>query len=256
MSPLTSTVLGADEREAFLRDGFVVVRQVFPREVAAGLQPPVWDRLDGVTSDPSTWTSAALQVEDVITDGPVDGIFTERFRRSVDELVGPGRWFTRHGYGWVVLRFPLFRGPWRAPDSGWHVDGVDFRHHLDSPEQGLAGLELLTDVRPGGGGTVVRPGSHVQVARLLHAAGPDGITYPELRRWCDEQSGPAREIVGEAGDVLWMHPHLMHARGPNTGDTVRIAANRCIRLHAAMVLDRSDVAAHSLVEQAIRLALG
>ncbi|WP_461017249.1 phytanoyl-CoA dioxygenase family protein [Streptomyces daliensis] len=240
---------------AFVRDGYVISREVFPREVAEQFLPHIWRRLDGVTPDPATWRRPNEQVEDVLTDGPVDGLFTARYRACVDDLVGAGRWTTKRGYGWVICRFPGFSSPpWQPPPTGWHVDGMDFQHRLTSPEQGLVGLELFTDIEPGGGGTAVRVGSHAVVSRLLRDAEPDGVSYPWLREWCAEFEGlPVRELTGAAGDVIWMHPHLVHARSPNTRETVRIAANRTISLHAPMdVTGRAD---ESLVERAIRTAL-
>jgi hypothetical protein len=247
-------VLTPDDAEAFVRDGYVVVRQAFARSTAEGLLEQVWARLPEDRADRSTWTRPHVQIEEVIRDGPVGQIFTPRFNASVNELVGRGRWTTRHGFGWVILRFPGFRRPpWRPPESGWHVDGIDHQHHLTSPETGLVGLEMLTDTEPGGGGTTVRVGSHLVVARRLRDAEPAGISYLELRPFSESLGDlPAIEVTGQAGDVLWMHPFLVHARGPNTGTSIRIAANRCIALHRPMDPDRDDP---SLVEQAIRIAL-
>jgi hypothetical protein len=254
--PARLRVLDDAQAAAFIRDGYVVVPQVFRRDVAEALLPHVWARLDGVTADPPSWQWPALQVEALITEGPVSEIFTERYRASVDDLVGSGRWTTKHGFGWVICRFPGFsRPPWQPPESGWHVDGMDFQHRLASAEQGLVGIELLTDVDPGGGGTAVRVGSHALVSRLLRDAEPNGLSYQQLRAWCDRLSGlPVKEVVGSAGDVIWMHPHLVHARSSNTRGTVRIAANRCIALRAPMVLSGEDANECSLVERAIRLA--
>jgi Phytanoyl-CoA dioxygenase (PhyH) len=253
-----SSLLTPTQEASFVRDGYVVVPEVFPREVAERLLPFVWARLSGVTADPSTWTSPSLQIEEVIADGPVDAIFTERFHSSVDDLVGAGRWTTRRGFGWVILRFPNFHHPpWQPPASGWHIDGIDFQHHLTSPEQGLVGIELLTDIEPGGGGTAVRIGSHNLISGLLRDSEPEGLSYQQLRQLCDGiRDLPAREVVGQAGDVIWMHPHLVHARSPNTRETVRIASNRRIRLRQPMVLDRRNPAEDSLVERTIRAAIG
>lgn len=242
--------------EDFVRDGFVMVREVFAPETAARLLPAVWDRLAEDRDDPCTWRQKGVQIEEVIEEGPVDLLFTERFRSSVDDLVGEGRWTTRRGYGWVVLRFPGFsRPPWQAPSSGWHVDGIHFHHRLCSPEQGLVGIELLTDIAPGGGGTALRVGSQRVVSRALADAEPDGLSYAQLRALAEQIDDlPVVEAAGRAGDVLWMHPHLAHARSPNVGDRIRIASNRCIALKQAMAPLRPGHAL-SPVEQSIVQAL-
>lgn len=253
-TPHHLAVLTEDDAAAFVRDGYVVVRRVFARSTAEALLEQVWARLPEDRDDRATWTRPHAQLEEVICDGPVGEIFTPRFNASVDDLVGRGRWTTRRGFGWVILRFPGFRRPpWRPPESGWHVDGIDYQHHLTSPETGLVGIEMLTDTEPGGGGTAVRVGSHRVVARWLRDAAPAGLSYLELRARAETLGElPAAEVTGQAGDVLWMHPLLAHARGPNTGPAMRIASNRGIALHQPMDPDRADP---SLVEQAIRLAL-
>lgn len=249
--------LSQEQAAAFLEEGYVVVRQAFRPETAEQLLPHVWARTREDPEDRATWKQSNAQIEEVITEGPVAELFTPRFCGSVDDLVGKGRWTTRRGFGWVILRLPGFsRSPWRPPASGWHVDGMDFQHHLTSPEIGLVGVEMLTDIRPGGGGTAVSVGSHKIVSRLLKESEPAGLSYTQLRRLAEEiQHLSVVEVSGQAGDVLWMHPHLAHARSPNVLDTIRVAANRSIVLRERMNLERERVADLSLVERAIILAL-
>jgi ectoine hydroxylase-related dioxygenase (phytanoyl-CoA dioxygenase family) len=253
----TVAVLNRAQIEAFEEQGYVIVRQVFPRSTAEELLKLVWDRVEEDPDNPRSWKRAWTQIEEVIEAGPIDEIFTERFRASVDELVGAGRWTTRRGFGWVILRFPGFhKGQWEPPPSGWHVDGIDFQHHLNSPEQGLAGIEMLTDVKSGGGGTAVRVGSHRTIARLLRDSEPKGLSYPDLRKISEELAGlPVVEATGKAGDVLWMHPFTIHARSPNARQTVRVGSNRCIRLLEPMDFCRPAPSDYSPVERAILKAL-
>jgi ectoine hydroxylase-related dioxygenase (phytanoyl-CoA dioxygenase family) len=135
------------------------------------------------------------------------------------------------------------------------VDGIDFQHHLRSPEQGLVAIEFLTDIDRGGGGTAIRVGSHAMISRLIAAAEPRGLSYSELRHISEGLDDlPVVEAQGRAGDVLLMHPHTVHARSPNAGTRVRIAANRCIALDAPMALDPVS-ATRSPVERAILAAI-
>jgi hypothetical protein len=250
-------VLSPEQATSFLEQGFVVVREAFHRDTAAQLLPHVWARVEEHPTDRSTWKRAGTQIESIIHDGPIADLFTPRFCGSLDDLLGSGRWWTRRdGIGWVVLRFPDSSTSWQVPATGWHVDGIHFHHHLTSPEQGLVGIEMLTDIEPGGGGTAVRVGSHKVVARLLHEAEPEGLPYARMRAIAESlQDLPAVEVTGRAGDVLWMHPFMVHARSPNTRDTVRIAANRCVGLHEPMRLQPEHAASASLVEKAILQAL-
>lgn len=254
---MASLVLTSEQEAAFLEEGYVIVREAFSPDTAVRLLPFVWARLAENPNDRRTWTRPGVQVEEVIEEGPTSEIFTPRFCHSVDDLVGAGRWTTRHGFGWVVLRLPGFHPqPWRPPTSGWHVDGTHFQHHITSREQGLVGIEMLTNIAPGGGGTAIRVGSHKIVARALYASEPRGLSYGELRTLAESIDGlPVVEATGRAGDVLWMHPHLAHARSPNTRDSVRIIANRCIVLNEPLNLSRKVATEFSLVERAIRKAI-
>lgn len=252
------SVLSSADVASFIERGYVLVREAFERSTAERLLPHVWSRLPESPNDPSTWTRPAAQIEAVIHDGPVEELFTPRYCGSIDDLLGAGRWWTRRdGFGWPIILFPGFWfGAWVPPPAGWHVDGMNFQHHLNSKEQGLVGIEILTDIKRHGGGTAVRVGSHRRIARLLRDAEPGGISYAELlaiAEGCHDL--PAEEVIGNAGDVIWMHPFMVHARSPHTRDTARVISNRCVSLHAPFELDRRTTAEYSPVEQSIRLAL-
>jgi len=250
--------LSPAEADAFVERGYVVIRGAFARETAEQLLPQVWARLPEDPRDPSTHHRRGAQIEDILRDGPVAALFTPRYCASVDELLGKDRWWTRRdGFGWVVVRFPdPGASGWQPPTSGWHVDGTHFHHYLNSPEQGLVGIEMFTDIEPCGGGTAVRVGSHRRIARLLAGAGPSGLSYADLRRASEEMRDlPAVEVIGEAGDVLWMHPFLVHARSINLRSRVRVAANRCVAMHEPFRLEREHAGRRSLVERAIVEAL-
>jgi Phytanoyl-CoA dioxygenase (PhyH) len=252
------TPISFQDEANFLRDGYVVVRGVFGDDVAQKYCNLTWQYLN---EDPENLSSAFLkhpQLEQVIETGPIAGLITPRLTAAVDQLVGKGRWWTRQGCGWVTVRVPAGSDtPWIAPDSGWHVDGIHFHHYLDSPEQALVGIEMLTPARRNGGATVVRRGSHISVARALHRAGEKGLSYPQMRDLAESlDSHEAIEVVGEAGDVLLMHPHLVHARSMNCSSAHRLAANRCFALHAPKSIHTPAAGSFSLMEQAIRDAIG
>ena len=147
----------------------------------------------------------------------------------------------------------------RVCGKGWHVDiGPGFptdgvRTVAGDPRQGLVLLLLLSDWAPGGGGTAVVPGSHRWVGEQLAATG--GMVHSELNAWCIERmlrlaregrvelqsegsgggaapDGPVqvRQVVGRRGDVVLLHPWLIHGGTTNFGTGVRILANGMVRL--------------------------
>ncbi|MBV9865770.1 MAG: phytanoyl-CoA dioxygenase family protein [Abitibacteriaceae bacterium] len=186
------------------------------------------------------------------------GLYSERVVGTFDDLLGAGRYAKHRGTGYVLLGLPGFAAPpWTPPQDGWHIDGVHFHHHVNSCEQGLIGLYLYTDIEHGGGGTVVRPGSHRITARILNEAEPEGLAHHELSRRVAEQVQdlPVREVIGNAGDMVVMHPHLYHGSSDNVHERIRIASNMCIGLHEPMNLHRANKAEYSPVELAIVNAL-
>jgi hypothetical protein len=148
---------------------------------------------------------------------------------------------------------------WEAPSAsapGWHKDGDFFRHFLDSPEQGLLTLVLWSDIEPRGGGTFVAADSVGPVARLL-ASRPEGILpdefdYGVLIAQCDHFV----ETTGRLGDVVLLHPYVLHAVSQNHRGTARFITNPPITLREPMRFDRSDPAEQSPVERAVLRALG
>ncbi|MFW6335623.1 MAG: phytanoyl-CoA dioxygenase family protein, partial [Phycisphaeraceae bacterium] len=94
-------------------------------------------------------------------------------------------------------------------------------------------------------------------ARVLADAEPDGLAVRELGPPIQQATAHLEgvELTGRAGDVIVMHPHLVHAASANTSDRVRIIGNRGLTLREPMRIDRENPAEHSLVELAIRFAL-
>eukprot|EP00946_MAST-07B_sp_MAST-7B-sp1_P005401 g5401.t1 len=178
-----------------------------------------------------------------------------------EEVDAPSRWQ------------PVSRRRFRG--KGWHVDiGPGFstdapRTVHGHPYQGLVVLILLSDWLPGGGGTVMVPGSQEWVRQRLEAAGPGGIVHQELNAYCVRQmiekvragnvmipvsearpahaalaSSPIVEhstsgkillhqICGKAGDVVLMHPWLVHSGTTNLRSTPRLMANGMVRVSKA-----------------------
>ena len=147
-----------------------------------------------------------------------------------------------------------------CPRGCRHKDGGHFRHFLDSPEQGLLTLLLWSDMLPKSGGTFCALDSVGVVARFL-ADHPEGVhadsvqgTYPFRARlsvrsllrlprrclrselkWlgvCSTGSGylipglirecqQLVELTGDQGDVVLMHPFVMHRVSGNPSGRAR-----------------------------------
>lgn len=251
------SVLSEDEVEQFVEKGFVLLREAFPAEVAARVRAFLWKEMGLSPDDPSGWTKPLIHLKHAYEGPPFTDSFTPRLCGALDDVMGPGRWNPKTTLGWWPVSFPGFEHPpWKEPETGWHIDGIQFHHHVNSPDQGLLPIFLFSDIAPGGGGTALDVGSHRIAARILHEAEPDGLHVQELGKRVAQH--PFQQIVesqGRAGDVVLIHPFVRHARSMNTGSSVRFICNPCFVLKEPMNLKREDPAEYSPVERAIVEAL-
>ena len=250
-------VLTPAEVEQFITDGYVLLRNVFSPETARACREFLYEKIGVSATDRSTWTKAVIHHQQDYGCAPFDAAFTPRLAAGYDDVMGEGRYRPGKSLGWWPVAFPGFEPPpWQVPVGGWHVDGIQFHHHLDSPDQGLLPIFIFSDIGPGDGGTAVDAGSHFRTARVLAASEPNGLSAGELTQKMNLEP-PRRpiEMNGRAGDVVLLHPFMLHARSPNTGSSVRFICNPCISLHEKMNFQRANAEEYSPVELAVVRAL-
>jgi hypothetical protein len=260
-------VLSEEAVGAFIADGFTVVRRAFGPEVAGACADGIWSALAerGVhREDPSTWTEPVVRVA-----CPEGGPFIEAgtsplLREACDQLLGSGRWWRRQGVGGhVIARFPSERDP---GDIGWHLDG-GYTDRAGGPRRvtvgarggGLLALFLFSDVDEECTPTWLRAGSHLDSARVLAAAGEEGLEWEEAARQIGLASAHRRTALatGQAGDVFLCHQLTAHsASWPHRGRQPRLMAQPSVVLLGEYRLPGLPVAPPTPVEQAILDALG
>ena len=230
--------LAPHEQASFERDGFVILRRLIdPDECRRFLWQSVEPALrnQGIYyDDEESWGG---HYGDVImgqdggnhpippssADSRWPALFqSERLKQVLDDLHGgKGRWKWVHGaasgVGWIHVRYPVVEPTeaWDWEDRRWHIDGDTGR--VDT-SQSIVVLPMVTPIRNGGGGTALLRGSHKTVARWLHDAGEWGVgnhrrvnAIVQKRIEEDGVTGAVVEATGDAGDVLLMHPMLVHA---------------------------------------------
>jgi hypothetical protein len=251
--------LTGEQAEHFLQRGFVTVRGAFDPAAAQRWLDDAWIRFGCDRDDPASWTEKRIHLSprshvDARTFAPAAwGAAVEL--TGGGERVRPWRW----GDGFIANLGVGNDRPWQPPSpaaGGWHKDGDYFRHFLDSPEQGLLALVLWTDMLPKGGGTFVAADSVPVVARFL-ADHPEGVLPGEFRY--SELIGRCRDFVemtGQAGDVVLLHPYMLHATSQNVLGVARIITNPPLALREPMNFDRPDPGGFSLVERAVLRGLG
>lgn len=207
-----------EQIEAYRRDGYVVVRQMFSAEEIALLY--------SVASD-DTVTSNALDLRD--QDGKNTkltlwfaagddtlGLMSrcERIVGSVRQLLGAED--VCHFHSKVMQKQPEVGGAWE-----WHQDyGYWYKNGFLYPEAMISVMLALTDANRENGCLQVLKGTH-RMQRFEHAfIGEQQGADPDFVREAQKVSEQVYCDLG-AGDVLFFHPNLLHASSANLSRTAR-----------------------------------
>lgn len=257
--------LTAEQREQFVRDGFVKVENAFPAEIAAEARAILWRASGCGPEDRTSWTRPVIRLGDFPQEPFKKAANTPILHAAFDALVGAGRWVPRESLGGFPIRFPHPDDP---GDTGWHVDAsfpppepvdsyLDWRINFRSDRRALLMLFLFSDVANDDAPTRIKVASHLHVASLLAPAGEAGISCLELAKLAvpDTEGLRETEATGTEGTVYLCHPFLLHAAQAHHGATPRFMAQPPLIPRVRFELERRD-GDYSPVEAAIRLGLG
>lgn len=258
-------MLSEEEIAAFITDGYVTIRGAIKAEVARACRDVIWSELEkrGVRRDDrSTWTAPVVRVP-CPGGGPfIDAGTAPLVQEARDQLLGPGRWLRHRGVGGTVpVRFPSEEDP---GDIGWHLDGGlktdqgQLQINIRSQQMGMLTLYLFSDVDERSVPTRLRPGSHIDTARVLAAAGDRGLEWTDASRQADQASAhrPTALATGQAGDVFLCHPFLVHtASWPHRGPSPRFMAQPSVTLLGEFPLHTLEARSPAPAEQAVLRAL-
>jgi hypothetical protein len=243
-----------DERSLahFRARGWMRVGAAFGSDAAARMRDAVWRALaaEGIDRDrPETWTlERPVRLQRLKRDPVFQAIGSEALFAAIDAIF-EGRGYPRpKDWGGFFIAFPGVE-PWGVPHRGWHLD-ARYTGAL-WPVRGVKTLALLGDVVPRGGGTQIVSGSHRLVhgwfrdhpppadargadlrrllqghpyLRDLHRAGPREDRIARFHRQAEEIDGVALRVIeatGAAGDVILLHPLVLHVAAPNTASEPR-----------------------------------
>jgi ectoine hydroxylase-related dioxygenase (phytanoyl-CoA dioxygenase family) len=210
------------------------------------MRDAVWHALAdvGICRDrPSTWTvERPPNLQHLRTDPVFRAVGSKVLLEAIDAILESQRYETPRDWGALFIAFPS-NAKWGVPTSGWHID-ANYTSEL-WPTRGVKTFALLGDVVPRGGGTQIVSGSHSLVhgwfqenppkhvarsadmrkllqshpyIRDLHSAGdPDARVARFMDRGEDADGVPLQvvETTGAAGDVIILHPLVLHVAAPN-----------------------------------------
>jgi len=242
------------------------VRAAFSVVEAARMRDVIWEALEeaGIhRNNPATWAHERPSHLQRLKGHPVfDAIPNEVTLATIDAVLEGQPWQRPRDWGSFFLIFPnRIRTEWDIASSGWHVDAGAYTEQV-SPPCGVKVHAILNDIGPRCGGTNILSGSHRLVHRWFVEHVPARNTpatklrksllqrHPYLRALSTPGSPRARiarfheqieeldgiklqvlENTASAGDVILMHPLLLHA-GPasHSGPQPRFLLNTDIRV--------------------------
>jgi len=252
MSPGARTNPNPDTIEHFCDYGWMRVRAAFSTDEAAAMRTAVWRALADVgirEDDPATWTrERPNHLQHLKDDAVFQAVGSPRLLEAIDAALEGQAYQRPKQWGAFFLAFPS-RHPWNVPSRGWHID-ANYLSAL-SPPAGVRTHALFGDVTLRAGGTLIVSGSHRLVHKYfkdhppptrtrgaeyrkrlhghpyigeLHAEGNAGERVARFMDRAEEHGGISLQVIentGSAGDVILLHPLLLHVATPNAGSRPR-----------------------------------
>ncbi|GAA4627279.1 phytanoyl-CoA dioxygenase family protein [Actinoallomurus vinaceus] len=234
--------------DAFVSDGFVVLRGAFDAATAAACREVIWAELSGQgirRDDRRTWTRPVVWADCRDAAPMVAAAASPALLEACDLLIGPSRW---------TAPVPAVGGPVRFPaevypgEVGYHIEGnrwigEEYWTDVRSRGRGLTAFFLYSDVGPDDAPTRLIAGSHLFIPPILAAAGETGMAgsgaADRLR-----PSVLCRTTVhctGRAGDIYLCHPFMVHtATWPHRGRGPRMISQPGIAVPDGFAIDGSD----------------
>lgn len=258
---LAEVALSEAQIASFIENGFIRIDNAFPRDLAEACRRILWRATGADENDASTWNAPVIRIGEIPNPLFVQAANTPRLHAAYDALVGKGRWVPRGSLGTFPIRFPSSEDP---GDTGFHVDmsfgfedEPDFmawRVNVRSKGRALLMLFLFSDVGEEDAPTVLRAGSHLDIARRLAPAGEAGLSLRELadEGFSESAHRDVTYATGPAGTVYLCHPFLVHAGQRHRGRTPKLMAQPALLPKGPL----DPVGGTSPVERAIRVALG
>lgn len=255
-------MLTANQKEDFIRDGYLRVDNAFPDGLAAEARKILWAATGCDENDPMTWTRPVVRLGMFSQRPFVEAANTEKLHTLFNDIVGVNNWIPCKGMGTFPVRFP---SPENPGDTGWHVDAsfpgenpedyLQWRINWRSKGRALLMLFLFSDVGELDAPTRIARGSHQAVARLLRPAGEHGLSFMELAEKLPALTdGDHVLATGKAGTVYLCHPFIVHSAQPHRGTVPRFLAQPPLLLNKDLDFERGD-GKYSVLEESIRLSL-
>ena len=246
----------------FIDNGFVKIENAFSADIANECRAILWNETGCSPDNPDSWTAPVIRIGELGDKPFKEAANTSILHQAFDQLVGKDNWIAKETLGSFPIRFPSKE---KANDTGWHVDasfpGDDignyfaWRINVGSKARGLLMLFLFSDVSDEDAPTVLKVGSHLDVAKMLGPEGEKGISFIELAQRIDSlPERPVALATGKAGTVYLCHPFMVHAAQEHNGSTPKFMAQPALMTKNDFELKKNNESACP-VEKAIMRGL-
>ena len=202
------------DREFFDQHGYLVVKQLVPRERVDAVLDAIWEFLEFDRDDPSDWYREPHRVNGMVEMYHHQALWDVRQQPAVYELFQD-----------------LFdRANLKPPPNAAHPE---YDHHgmvhwdmdvreTPTPFQ-VQGVLYLVDTRRGEGGFQCVPGAHRRAAQISAGISNEDLRHQQLHERFATTLGPPIEIEADAGDFIIWHSALPHGNSRNRSDKPRLA---------------------------------
>lgn len=205
-------------RQHFQSNGYMVIRNVIPAEVAANAVCEITSFLGADLADSTTWYGGAPVLDGIVPLHHAQALWDIRQHPNLYEMFAE---FFGDRRLMVDINRCIFRPPIR-PGSTVSYGTI----HWDTDPKALGpgsiqAVVLLTDVQPNGGGFQCLPEVYQSLNMWLQLYGSHekfDFFNPNLNEWTTTQ------VDGKAGDVILFSSKLPHGSATNSSSKPRIAA--------------------------------
>lgn len=232
--------------EHFRVHGWMRVAGAFSADEAAAMCAAVWRSLSRVgirEGEPSTWTTERPEhLQQLKKDSVFRAPWSPRTRKAIEAVLARQPIPEPTSCGAFFIAFPS-RREWSVPAGGWHID-ANYTSAL-SPPDGVKLHAAFGDIAPRGGATLILSGSHRLVHKWfeenpplpgahgadhrkslqnhpyigdLHRQGDTNARIVRFMERVEEVDGIPLQVVentGSAGDVILVHPLVLHVASTN-----------------------------------------
>ena len=253
-------MLSQEEKESFVKWGFVKIDALIPNEVVDPIREAVLDRLrrHGFWGEEGWEAPADAEAEKKLrntikeisrSSKSLRPILTERMLSYARDLVSGDevemsppitQFLFTAPRSYVMNHDGRWNGKWEVPRNIWHLDMPRSRS-IGPP--GPEMFTFLNKVEPKGGGTLILAGSHrllndvdylsskgvkrklkrhAYFRELTGKGDGDRSRFLEEIGYIDNVPVKVVELTGDPGDVYFVDLRLLHSLGANTSDQPRM----------------------------------